>query len=119
MVYNRCIGTRTCSSYCPYKVRRFNWFDYRTLRRAEQGRAQSRRHRALARRDGEVHLLHAAHRGRACQRPTRKTARIADGEVVTACQQACPTSAIVFGDLNDPKSAVAKRRDERPALCAA
>jgi molybdopterin-containing oxidoreductase family iron-sulfur binding subunit len=110
MIYNRCIGTRTCSSYCPYKVRRFNWFDYR---------------------DPEDSPTHAAHnpdvtvRSRGvmekCTYCTQRIqgARVAadkesrpirEGEVVTACQQACPTRAIVFGNLNDPDSAVSKRR---------
>ena len=87
---------------------------------ADAGGAESRRHRALARRDGEVHLLHPAHRGRARRRPTRKTARSGDGEVVTACQQACPTKAIVFGDVNDTElGRLAQRRRQRAALCVA
>jgi molybdopterin-containing oxidoreductase family iron-sulfur binding subunit len=110
MVYNRCIGTRTCSSYCPYKVRRFNWFDYTT----------SAPPSIEAQRNPDVTV-----RGRGvmekctyCIQRIRSAAvaadidnrAIADGEVKTACQQACPTNAIVFGNLADAGSAVAKRR---------
>ena len=102
-VYNRCIGTRTCSSYCPYKVRRFNWFDYagkdppelQAARNPDVTVRGSRRH-------GEVHLLRPAHQRRARSRPKVDGRPIRDGEVVTACQQACPTQAIVFGDVMDP-----------------
>jgi molybdopterin-containing oxidoreductase family iron-sulfur binding subunit len=106
-VYNRCVGTRYCANTCPYKVRRFNWFDYarddalandalnpdvtvRTrgvmekcsmcLQRIEEGRLEARRR-------GEP---------------------VADGAIQTACQQSCPTGAIVFGDLSDAASAVSR-----------
>ena len=102
---NRCIGTRTCSSYCPYKVRRFNWYDYRTPRIAGAcrciiptspcARAASWKNAPIAR-----SASNGARRGRQGNRPLRR------GEVVTACQAACPTKAIVFGALNDPQSEV-------------
>ena len=74
------------------------------------------------RRDGEVHLLRAAHRARAHQRPQWSTSRafelrgIQDGELNTACQQACPTEAIVFGNLNDPNAPVTKLHADERAL---
>ena len=109
MVYNRCIGTRTCSSYCPYKVRRFNWYDYRHFADAEQAAKNpdvTVRSRGVMEKCSyctqriEAAQVQADKEGRALQRD----------EVVTACQQACPTKAIVFGDLKDTGSAVAQRR---------
>jgi molybdopterin-containing oxidoreductase family iron-sulfur binding subunit len=110
MVYNRCIGTRTCSSYCPYKVRRFNWFDYTTD--APETVAAQRNPDVTVRGRGvmekcsyciqriEAATVHADIDNRA----------VRDGEVVTACQQACPAKAISFGNLADNRSAVAKDR---------
>ena len=110
MVYNRCVGTRYCSNNCPYKVRRFNFFHLHRLRRTASLKlhAQPRRHRAQPRRDGEVHLLRAAHQRRARSTPKSEDRPIRDGEIVTACQAACPAEAIVFGDINDTNSRVAK-----------
>jgi molybdopterin-containing oxidoreductase family iron-sulfur binding subunit len=110
MVYNRCIGTRTCSSYCPYKVRRFNWFDFtrdvapsieaqRNPDVTVRGRGVMEKCTYCIQRLNEARI--AAHKE---NRPIR------DGEVVTACQQACPSSAIVFGNLADAASAAAKAK---------
>ena len=113
MVYNRCVGTRYCSNNCPYKVRRFNFLLYQDWDTASiQADAQPGRFGAQPRRDGEVHLLRAAH-----QRGAKIDAKVAgrklrDGDIKTACQQACPTEAIVFGDINDPDSRVSKLKAE-------
>ena len=108
-VYNRCIGTRFCQSNCPYKVRRFNFFGYADgqdtrIWAPNRSRAQHNPEVTVraARRDGEMHLLRPAHqRGRGAT-PRSENREIADGEVVTACQPACPTRAISFGDLQRP-----------------
>ncbi|HYX47001.1 MAG TPA: 4Fe-4S dicluster domain-containing protein, partial [Sphingomicrobium sp.] len=110
MVYNRCIGTRTCSSYCPYKVRRFNWFDYTTD--APDPTAAQRNPDVTVRGRGVMEKCTYC-----VQRIEGATARadienraVRDGEVMTACQQACPAQAISFGNLADSNSAVAEQR---------
>ena len=104
MVYNRCVGTRYCSNNCPYKVRRFNFFLYSDWDTPEpEAAAQPRRHGAQPRRDGEVHVLRAAHQRRRASTPRTRTGASATARSQTACQQACPTQAIVFGDINDPR----------------
>ena len=109
MVYNRCIGTRTCSSYCPYKVRRFNWYDYRHFAEAEQAVKNPdvtvRSRGVMEKCTYCTQRIEAAHV--AADKENRSLRR---DEVVTACQQACPTKAIVFGDLKDEGSTVATRR---------
>ncbi len=109
MVYNRCIGTRTCSSYCPYKVRRFNWYDYRKFGEVE--RAAKNPDVTVRSRGVMEKCTYCTQRIQAAHVAADKEKRpIRDGDVVTACQQACPTRAIVFGDIKDEKSEVSKRR---------
>ncbi|MFC1460022.1 TAT-variant-translocated molybdopterin oxidoreductase [Microvirga arabica] len=121
MVYNRCVGTRTCSNNCPYKVRRFNFLDY-------QGTGVSAPFEAtnpqVTVRDRGVmeKCTFCVQRIAAARVDARVEERpLNDGEVMTACQQACPTQAIVFGDINDPDSSVArlKRSPRNYALLGA
>jgi molybdopterin-containing oxidoreductase family iron-sulfur binding subunit len=106
MVYNRCVGTRFCSNNCPYKVRRFNFLfyaDYQTpSRRLQYNPDVTVRSRGVMEK-----CSYCVQRIRRAEIDTQtEDRRLADGEVLTACQAACPVQAIVFGDMNDPKSKV-------------
>src|SRR5690349_4553950 len=100
MVYNRCIGTRFCSNNCPYKVRRFNWFEFTGLPNGEQ---LARNPDVTVRERGVMEKCSfCVQRIRRAEMRARVEQReIAPGEVVSACQQACPTQAIQFGSLGD------------------
>jgi molybdopterin-containing oxidoreductase family iron-sulfur binding subunit len=110
MVYNRCVGTRYCSNNCPYKVRRFNFLlytDWETEVR-KLGRNPDVTVRSRGVMEKCTYCVQRIEEGRI--KATVEGRPLRDGDVVTACQQACPTEAIVFGDLNDPKSRVARLR---------
>ncbi|MBV9859390.1 MAG: Fe-S-cluster-containing hydrogenase [Alphaproteobacteria bacterium] len=109
MVYNRCVGTRFCSNNCPYKVRRFNFFDYAEADpRLDLAWNPDLSVRARGVMEKCTYCIQRIRGARI--EADREDRAIRDGEVVTACQAACPTEAIVFGDLNDPQSAVRRRK---------
>jgi molybdopterin-containing oxidoreductase family iron-sulfur binding subunit len=130
MVYNRCIGTRYCSNNCPYKVRRFNYFDYHSngarsgrfplpwpgMPDSQQKNSIDQLKQMVFNPEVTVRMRGVMEKCTYCvQRIHTKTIEkralgqtVADYEVVTACQQVCPTQAIVFGNLNDPEAHVTK-----------
>jgi molybdopterin-containing oxidoreductase family iron-sulfur binding subunit len=120
MIYNRCIGTRFCSNNCPYKVRRFNWFRY-DERAPNDGLARLQRNPQVSVRQRGVmeKCTYCVQRIRSVEIEARLAARaVRPGEVVTACQQACPTRAITFGSLAHADSDVVAWRDQPRAYAA-
>jgi len=120
MTYNRCIGTRYCSNNCPYKVRRFNFFNYSKdlpeIVRLAMNPDVSMRSRGVM----EKCTFCTQRLTRAKIRAKQEGRKVTDDEIATACQQACPTDAIRFGNINDPGSGVstAKKQDRGYALLA-
>jgi molybdopterin-containing oxidoreductase family iron-sulfur binding subunit len=109
-VYNRCIGTRFCSNNCPYKVRRFNFLQY-TDPETESLKAQRNPDVTVRMRGVMEKCTYCVQRITGARiEAERSNRRLADGDVVTACQAACPTGAIVFGDLNDTRSQVSRAK---------
>ncbi|MDP9173039.1 MAG: TAT-variant-translocated molybdopterin oxidoreductase [Planctomycetota bacterium] len=130
MVYNRCVGTRYCSNNCPYKVRRFNYLDWQSqdprndkypmpypgipdqqqLEQVNKIKALIFNPEVTIRMRGVMEkctfCVQRIHNTQTAKRAAGQ--ELVDGDIVTACQQTCPTNAIVFGDLNDPESKVSK-----------
>lgn len=109
MTYNRCVGTRFCSNNCPYKVRRFNWFDFHANETPTL--ALTRNDQVTVRARGVMEkCTFCIQRIRTAQITAGKQQRpLREGEVKTACQEVCPTQAITFGDITDTNSAVSKQ----------
>lgn len=127
MTYNRCIGTRYCANNCPYKVRRFNWFKYHDNRQFYQANPAMNTDLGRMVLNPEVTVrsrgvmekcsfcVQRIQSGKLAAKRERRPLK--DGEVITACQAACSSGAIVFGDMNDPNSEITKllkiERDEK------
>jgi len=112
MVYNRCVGTRYCSNNCPYKVRRFNFLLYQdwntpSLKLMRNPQVSVRSRGVMEKCTYCVQRIQYA-----TIEAEKEGRRVRDGEIVTACQAVCPTQAIVFGDMNDMESRVAKLKRE-------
>jgi len=120
MTYNRCIGTRYCANNCPFKVRRFNWFNYNENSMFSNNPAQMELGRMVLNPDVVVRSRGVMEKCSMCAQRLQAGKLVAkksgmplvDGSIKTACQQACPTNAIMFGDANDENSEITKWRND-------
>lgn len=115
MTYNRCVGTRYCSNNCPYKVRRFNFFNYSKAQYAGENRdsldAMYNPNVTVRSRGVMEKCTYCVQRISRARIEAKKAGRpVRDGEIVTACQQACPSEAILFGDLSDGGSRLVRAK---------
>jgi len=111
MVYNRCVGTRYCSNNCPYKVRRFNWMEHWTgTEKAKAPRNLGLNPEVTVRARGVMEKCNfcASRVAEKKIKAKNQGRKLVDGEVKSACQETCPSDAIVFGDINNPESKVSK-----------
>ena len=112
MVYNRCVGTRYCSNNCPYKVRKFNYLQYAELSATATEQSLAANPDVTVRSRGVMEkCTYCTQRiSRARIEAGNEDRTLQDGDVVTACQAACPTDAIVFGDVNDENARVSQEK---------
>jgi len=119
MAYNRCVGTRYCSNNCPYKVRRFNFFDFRD--NFKEGYLYSEPLKQLSNPEVTVRSRGVMEKCTFClqrimnarDNAVKENRKIEGTDVVTACQEACPTNAIIFGNINDTNSDLNKYRNHK------
>ena len=121
MAYNRCVGTRYCANNCPYKVRRFNWFNYNNDSKfTGVNPAQEEMSRMVLNPDVVVRSRGVMEKCSMCvQRiqagklvAKKAGKKVVDGAIQTACSSACPTNAITFGDINDGRSQIANNSND-------
>jgi len=117
-VYNRCVGTRYCANNCPWKVRRFNYLLYGDWDTPSLKLARNPEVTVRSRGVMEKCTFCLQRILNAKIEAEKQNRRVQDGEIQTACQSACPTEAIIFGDINDPNSRVKKLKEEKRSYAA-
>ena len=127
MTYNRCIGTRYCANNCPYKVRRFNWFNYPSYKKfTEVNPAQDDLGRMVLNPDVTVRTRGVMEKCTFCVQRIQsvklaakvESRKVGDTDFATACSEACPTNAIIVGDWNNEASVVRKSSKDKRAYQA-